>query len=140
MSDFVLTEAVINKEAAEVWKRLTNLEWDDRLWLDMAREQLIGKYVIVNIQPDYLVMSLDQFSERIIAPLLEASAKNRKINVYTLRHLADVLRKAVADHPAYGQGASIIINCCDHLCAVAAFNEVNARTSALQAELDRLKK
>ena len=42
-----------------------------------------------------------------------------------LRDLAEKLQAAVINHPAYGQGSKPILNCIDHLCAMARIEEQN---------------
>lgn len=52
-----------------------------------------------------------------------------------LRDLADLIQRTAMEHPAYGQGASVIVNCVEHLSSMARCEEANFENNEMQLAL-----
>lgn len=133
MSNTLLTEPVLRDEFRRLWAEYTG--WPDtdiqpRFYLDLVGDQISGRfktafYDLALGQGD-LLMSLHDFSERLLRPMVHALASEAKV-VHPLRDLAAKIEAMAKEHPGYSQAQPVIQNAVDHLSAVARCHECNAR-------------
>lgn len=134
MSNAVLTEFMLKQEGARIWSEYAP-KYESEFKLHFGHTPETDQYVIRatfrDRYTDYpsqsasdLLMSLNDFSKRILRPMINALAQSVNL-IHPLRDLAYQIEALAQQHPAYSQAQSIIQNCVSHLSAVARVHECN---------------